>query len=250
MNQDQSELTLEESIKQVMQTLPPIIRDYLSQGKYTAVARDMMAKYALRIDQGGVLEREIMLLLMGIENPDEFSKALVEEARLDQKTVNGIVQDINEQIFMPLREQMRNAPPTEVKPPQKPTQIPPQPSRPAQQPPRHQNIALRDALATITKKTPQPLDSGKLLEDHEEPSPSLKATEGTAHIEFNKAPAVPSVVMPPAPSKAPPPPILQKAVPPKPIVRAEPEDKLKPAAPSAPAKPYSIDPYREPVDEK
>lgn len=239
MNQDQSGLTLEESIKQVMQTLPPIIRDYLSQGKYTPVAKDMMAKYGLRIDQGGVLEREIMLLLMGIEDPAEFSKTLAEEARLDQKTVNDIMQDINEQIFIPLREEMRKRPVTvpasNIQQQQKFFHLQNKIS-----PPRHQNLALRDALATVTKIS-RPLESGKLLEDHEEP-----------HIEFNKAPTVHSIVVSPAPSKAPTLPAPQRiATPSKPIIKTEPEAKPKLVTPTAaPAKPYSIDPYREPIDEK
>src|SRR3989338_6152487 len=104
MDPNQPELTLEESINQVMQTLPPIVRAYLAEGKYTMVAKGLMSKYGLRIDQGGVLEREIMLLLMGIENPDDFTKALATEARLDQKIIGSIVQDINTQIFIPLRE--------------------------------------------------------------------------------------------------------------------------------------------------
>jgi hypothetical protein len=234
MNQDQPELTLEESIKQVMQTLPPIIRDYLTQGRYTLVARNLMAKYGLRIDQGGVLEREIMLLLMGIENPDEFSKALAEEAKLDQKTVNGIVEDINEQIFIPLREEMRKGPLAEVKPLQVPVA----------QPPRHQNVALRDALATITKKAPQPVESEKLLEDHEEP-----------HIEFNKPPAVPSIVVPLPPPSAPNRvPSLATANSQQPTPLNNPpgglsgEHSVKQNVLAA--KPYSIDPYREPFDEK
>ncbi|OYV27198.1 MAG: hypothetical protein B7W98_02270, partial [Parcubacteria group bacterium 20-58-5] len=56
-------------------------------------------------ERGGVLERELMLLLMGIDTPDEFMKALAEEARLDQKIITGIVQDINTQVFVPLREE-------------------------------------------------------------------------------------------------------------------------------------------------
>lgn len=108
MNQDQSSLTLEESIKEVMRTLPPLIRNYLSQGKYTEVAKSLITKYTLRIDQGGILEREMMLLLMGIENPTEFTQALAEDAKLDKKTIENIAQDINTQIFVPLREQMRS----------------------------------------------------------------------------------------------------------------------------------------------
>src|SRR5437016_5639315 len=99
------DLSLDESVKQVMRTLPPFIREYLSQGKYTSVAQGLMAKYKLRIDQGSVLERELMLLLMGIENPSEFVQALTEEAHIDQQTVNSLTKDINDQVFLPLRKQ-------------------------------------------------------------------------------------------------------------------------------------------------
>lgn len=105
MNPDQKELTLEESVKQVMQTLPPIVRDYVKQGKYTEVAKILMMKYDLHIDQGTILERELMLLVMGIESPTEFMQSLSVEALLDDKTVDGIIIDVNDLIFIPLREE-------------------------------------------------------------------------------------------------------------------------------------------------
>ncbi|MFA6519282.1 MAG: hypothetical protein WCT41_00425 [Candidatus Paceibacterota bacterium] len=129
MDQTKPEPTLEQSIKQVMQILPPPVRSYLAQGKYTAVAQSLTAKYGLRVDQGGVLEREIMLLLMGIENPEEFNQALVTEANLNQQTVSSIVQDVNAQVFSPLREEMRKGVEALGK---KPPQIPP--AAPARQP--------------------------------------------------------------------------------------------------------------------
>ncbi len=140
MNPDQSTATLDESIKQVMQTLPPPIRNYLGQGKYSVVAQRLVVTYGLHIDQGTILEREIMLLLMGIENPDEFVQALAQEAKLDQETINGIAQDVNAQIFVPLREEMQKAatapqsPPTPMQPPARPVVLPPHyaPPRPVQ----------------------------------------------------------------------------------------------------------------------
>lgn len=113
--------------------MPPAIRAYLTEGKYTPVAKNMMSKYNLRVDQGGVLERELMLLLMGVEDPSEFTKTLVEEARLDQKTANSIAQDVNNQIFIPLRaEEMRGdlraekpVPPAAAPMPAAPAPLPP-----------------------------------------------------------------------------------------------------------------------------
>lgn len=258
-------LTLEESFKQVMKTLPPPIRQYLQQGKHSNVANSLTTKYGLHIDQGGTLEREITLLLMGIESPDDFTQTLATEARLDQKIINGIVQDVNEQIFMPLREEMRKGAATSASPaPQPrpsiqhpPLQRPPVaqiggvPRPPAPQQPRPQNVApmaprpanvvpppnaaepahyfhldnkippaprMNPSIAPLPPKAILP-NSRKLLQDHEE-----------SHIEFKKT--------------APPPPNLPGAMSPPP------QTVSKPKVPPPPAKPYSTDPYREPVGGK
>ena len=220
------EPTFEDSLKEVMQTLPPVIRTYLTQGKYTAVAKTLMAKYDLRIDQGGVLEREIMLLLMGVEDPNEFVKALSEEAGLSQQVINGISQDVNEQIFTPLRaEEMKggmaagqpapSAPrpaeafgvggaPVAAEQPQKyfhlenkialpvrPAAAAPAPrpqASPAPLPRAPQSGGtLGDVVRSILPPQ-EPLESSALLEDHEEP-----------HIEINKIPT-PIAPIPPKPA--------------------------------------------------
>ena len=178
MDPQPQEPTLDDSIKQVMQILPPPIRRYLSQGKYSLVAKNLMDRYGLHVDQGGILEREIMLLLMGIENQDEFAQALTEEANLDGKIVDDIMQDINTQIFVPLQEEMRKGaeipgvvpePPVPVPPPNNSettgyfhleNKIPPPAVAP--RPPSASPRIMDDATKLLADE--------KLLEDHEEPS--------------------------------------------------------------------------------
>ena len=86
-----------------MQTLPPPIRNYLGQGKYSVVANRLMAKYSLHVDQGGILENGIMLLLMGVDTPEEFATALKDEAKISENILRSIMTDINQEIFVPLR---------------------------------------------------------------------------------------------------------------------------------------------------
>lgn len=256
MEPPKQEPTFEESIKQVMQTLPPPIKQYLEQKKYSAVVSRMMTKYTLHIDQAGVLEREIMLLLMGIDNPAEFAQALVGEAKLDQQVASGITKDVNEQIFIPLREEMRKGPPapeatrSSPKPVQgtAPTNVSvpkyfhlqnkiPVPTSTAPALPRtatpSAGPSLKEVLAAVTrassetsqgtaKEVPKPAGTTKLLGDHEEPHLELKKTE--------PPPNLPGAILHPplpTPPKAPPP-LL-----PKPIT---------------PVAPYSSDPYREPIE--
>ncbi|HET9641696.1 MAG TPA: hypothetical protein VFP46_02515, partial [Candidatus Paceibacterota bacterium] len=90
------EPTLEESLKQVLGTLPPVLRKYVLEERYTPVARELMGRYHLRVDQGGVLEREMLLLLIGVDTPDEFVASLASDAGLDEATIDGITRDVNE----------------------------------------------------------------------------------------------------------------------------------------------------------
>ncbi len=291
--------TLENDIKELMKEVPAPIRAFFASGKVEVVAKNLMQKYRLHVDQGAIVEREVILLLLGLKDPTEFTKTLAEEARLDQQTVNGIVQDVNAQIFVPLRGEMRKGPQPQAAPassaswrttqgtaqgtarpavlPQLTTIIPANPNLPPRPVEAYGVVGPRPAqtLASVPRyvppkkyfnlqnKIPPPINpvqpkpqiisqtivSPKLLEDHEEPSPSLKATEGAAHLDIiNKVQGVSSpttetplrqalrTILPENLPGAMPPPL--PTPPPKP----------EPVVPSVPITPYSADPYREPVE--
>lgn len=284
-----------------MRTLPPIIRDYLSAGKYTTVARNLTTKYGLRIDQAGILEREIMLLLMGIETPQEFAQALTEEARLDKKIVDGIALDVNEQVFIPLRNEeqrvgMGQASSSSVPETKKemaipaveterksffnlenkiepsasklPTRVAPYvaPLPPKTALPPRPSATLGDVVRSVLLAPAKPLDSNRLLEDHEEPSPSFKTTEAPSPMPEKNPETSPVSVQGNEPRKFFGSRIIPNAVPvnlpgalpevqvpvtspraelriPLPIKTSE-----APVPPSSSNKSYAVDPYREPLE--
>ena len=244
-----------------MKTLPLIIRSYIAQEKYTSVTRSLMMKYRLRTEQGGVLERGIMLLLMGVESPDEFTQTLADEARLDQQTIDNIIQDVNDQMFVPLREQMRNAGNTA-----------PQSARPAAAIPPRANV-VNASVPNYAKQS----DLAKTL-SHVAPRAPIQTANSTpkfAHQENRIAPlppkfgtARPILTAPPMPTSgekllenheephidirdkvqvrtAPPPANLPGAMT-SPVMSTP-----RPVTPPAPVRPpYSSDPYREQIDGK
>lgn len=285
MEPTQKDLSFDESVKQVMQSLPPIIRQYIEQGKYTEVAKRLMHIHMLRTDQAGVIEKEILLLLMGINNPDEFVRALAEEAKLDQQTINSITKDVNDQIFVPLREEMRKGMPVAAEPakPVAPNVVQPAsyfhlenklPVRPTPPRPPASNIAPLPPKTVLPRgggqppvqlPTARPMDTSRLLEDHEEPHidfPSLPTPVSTAKApspvaETPLQQALRTVLPRPAEvsSAGGPPPNLPGALPPRippkvepPISQLQPKPAPPTVPPPAPARPYSSDPYREPIE--
>lgn len=241
MNQDQTEPTLEESLRQVMRTLPPPIRRYLSERKYSVVAKNLMNKYDLHLDQGGILEREIMLLLMGTENPDEFAESLKNEAAISEDIVQNIMVDVNQEIFIPLQREVRNAggggqretipEPRISAPVQRPQTSPPSLSGSAPLPPK---AAMPFPDTTFEKMNMSaPPAMLPLGEDQDE------RMAGTTPRPFAQPPAdlpgampgrnIPGARLPLDTRVTGSPPPQPRVVP--------------------PAKPYTVDPYREPTEE-
>ncbi len=227
-----AELTLEENIRQILPTLPLPIQKFFEQRKLGEISRLLMERYALHIDQGAVLERELMLLLIGLETPDEFAEALYAELPISKQTVRDIITDINQEVFVPLREEMKKGAPA-------PSARPPASSEATVGTAKAtQGTAdLRSVLASVTREGR--LASLNPAPSPQPPRPSLKATEGTApsrlledheepHIEFHKT-APPPTNLPGA--------IYHPPIPKPPFV-----------PPPAPIKQNSSDPYREPFE--
>lgn len=268
------DINLQESAKQVLQTLPAFLRDYITQGKYTSVARGLMSKYKLRLDQGGVLERELLFLLMGIENPTEFTKALMEDGNLDQQTVNSLVKDINEQVFIPLRkeEEALSKAAAVPQPPKPPVTLQQAQSRPAvlatQNVPRPTaapaphiaplppKVAMPTSatLGDIVRSITAPKPSGtKLLEDHEEPHIEIASAKPVASA-LNPEPVAPVAPAPEKPVDSIP---AQRPLAPQPIAASTTTTEPAPGIPQitkvpppSPITSYTSDPYREPLDEE
>ena len=119
-----ADLSTEQSIEILLDRVPKPVRDYVLNELSGEVQR-LMEKYQLHVDQGGVLQKELLLMLLGQEEPGEFMKEL-RATGIGEGTVQGLMVDINEDIFKPLRkrEQAEGAAPAPrpmpAPPPEKP----------------------------------------------------------------------------------------------------------------------------------
>ena len=63
-------------------------------------------KYSLRIDQSGILDEEIIRVMVGITHPDLFLNKLKGRLGINTKTVEDIVRDLNTEVFLPVRKSL------------------------------------------------------------------------------------------------------------------------------------------------
>jgi len=98
---------LRASIREVLQDVPPPIRAFLAEGKLEPALQTILQKNSLHADQGIVVEREVLLTLLGIHEPAALADSLAREAALNKEKAAAVLRDINELIFSPLHRAMR-----------------------------------------------------------------------------------------------------------------------------------------------
>jgi hypothetical protein len=227
---NENELTLEEDLRQRLGALPMPVRDYLTKGGIEETARTMTTRYRLHVDDGAVLARELLLVLMGIEQPAELAQTLQSELGLTPDQIKAILTDINTEVFQPLQDKMRAAPkaPVAAAPTPQPAPAAPRsaPAPAAPQPVR----TVNEAVHTARQVAPPPNLPGAGAE------PNI-GIASDPNVTVYAAPK-PAAVTPPAPPAAPVP-VMPRAVP-------------MPAAPQESARPilekYGVDPYKEPIE--
>jgi len=91
-------------LDQRLNTLPEKIREALTATSTETAILDIGKRYNLHIDQTGKLVEAVTQTLLGVIKPKEFTNYIVNQLGLEKTKANLITVDINNQIFLPIRE--------------------------------------------------------------------------------------------------------------------------------------------------
>ncbi|MDO8624333.1 MAG: hypothetical protein Q7R54_03170 [bacterium] len=217
-----------EELIAIISKVPTPIQELLESTELNVTLTAMAVRQKLHIDQIGVLAQLNMHMLLGLINPQEFQNELI-GAGIQEPQAREIITEINQKIFVPLQQKMREGsgvgkPTTQVDVPSyKPPPTPPMPRPPIQVQPMPRPMPLPPPnLPGVPVEAPN-----HLLPDHEEKHINVPAT---------------NIQRPTANPQARPP-MLQPSIPPASSPQP-PAPRVKPLAT------YSVDPYREAFDEK
>lgn len=242
----------EEEIQKKMDALPPQVRDLIYSADMGTIIRSIGTKHQLHLDQIGALETEAAGVMIGLSEASNFVSEVASSLNVSQDKAAAIVEDVNTQLFVKIQDAMkgasRNAPsappltgasrPSVTMPSAAPKPAVPAPVKintptAPSVPPMPPKITPPPAPAT-PKPAPAAPAAPKLVEMH--PADMMLAQKTVT-----AAPAAPKPAAP-----------IQQNAP----AAAAPAANNTPA-PAAPAakkeegvqpKPYTADPYREPVE--
>ena len=94
-------------IKERFDSLPENIQELIMSSNYENTLIDIGKKYQLNVEQMGILERETTLVIMGLSPTKDFEIELTRELSVDKIKGNQIVAEINEKIFLAIRDLLK-----------------------------------------------------------------------------------------------------------------------------------------------
>lgn len=106
---DQEKISEDSIIEERFAELPESVQQAVTDASVEKKLRALASKYKLHLDQWVLLENEIMLTLLGLEEPENMAANVAKEVQIDEELAQKLVNDIALEIFKPIREQMQGA---------------------------------------------------------------------------------------------------------------------------------------------
>ena len=99
-------LEQDEYLAKTYADFPDYIKQIIIDSNWENEIRKIVEKRKLRIDQGAALEREVIYIMFGIDDVQNFEANLKKEANVDSKTAEEISGDVSSNIFEPIMEKL------------------------------------------------------------------------------------------------------------------------------------------------
>jgi hypothetical protein len=117
----------------LMEAAPLLVQQAIESKTTAKTISGIATSFNLHIDVLGKLAELNVLMLLGLVNPDEFLQELI-TAGIPEADARTIMTEINEKIFMPLREQMRSGAEKAEQPTRPVAPATPRPTQPVRPP--------------------------------------------------------------------------------------------------------------------
>lgn len=97
---------LDEQINQRFSELPQVVQDAITSADIEKQLRALADVHKLHLDQWDKLENEVMLTLLGFQDPKELSTNIQKQVGLDPENAAAMARDISHIVFEPIRAEL------------------------------------------------------------------------------------------------------------------------------------------------
>ena len=98
---------IEQGLDKRFTELPKEIKDVFEKSQYKLTLYNIEYKNKLTIDQMGDLEKNVTNLINGSINPNNFQDFIEKDIKLSPEVITKLINDLNEKIFLKIRESLK-----------------------------------------------------------------------------------------------------------------------------------------------
>jgi len=99
--------SLKNIIDQHMNSLPHDVQEAIHGSSWERKILDIGRRYGLHVDQLEILQTELSLAVLGLSDRQSFIREVTSEAHIPKETMFVMVEDINREIFEPIRDHLK-----------------------------------------------------------------------------------------------------------------------------------------------
>ena len=104
MNPDDK--TVDAQLNERFQQLPKVVQNAIMSADVEKHLRGLAETHKLHLDQWQVLENEVMMTLLGFQNPEDLQGNIKTEVGVDDATAAALAADVSANVFQPIREEL------------------------------------------------------------------------------------------------------------------------------------------------
>ncbi len=93
-------------LKERFDQLPKVVQDAITSADVQKKMREVANSHKLHLDQWGILENEVMLTLLGFQNPSELAHHIQSEVGLPAEDAAALAATVNTIVFEPIRQEL------------------------------------------------------------------------------------------------------------------------------------------------
>ena len=98
--------TLKKEIQERLGQLPRVVRNAITSSDVEKKLRNLEAGYKLQLDQWEKLEKEVMLTLLGFDDPKDLEENIKKEVAVSDGVAAALTAEISKTIFEPIRQEL------------------------------------------------------------------------------------------------------------------------------------------------
>lgn len=99
----------EEELEERYQKLPEVLKDAMTSAEVSGTMVSIGKKFGLTLEKIGFMAEEAGYVMLGLIRPQEFIGKLAEALEISRDRAAALAQEINHQVFAPIREALKSA---------------------------------------------------------------------------------------------------------------------------------------------